>query len=309
MGPAGNTGAFIFGLSYDYAGVVETSCNQWCQILTILIWKVCCVWGNWTVNKLKNNSSRLFIGISCVALTACDAATMDTAAVVEVPVTEGGLLVAPTVPEAVTAPTLAEALQYDKLVVSDFDRILGDGGTVNTGIPGTSFEKVPTSNNAFFRGPGQVDVFTRAVTATPTGTVTDDDSIVGMTGTAKVTVNFKDSTFTGRLDEMFGVSATTFETGLVDGVLSIAGTLPRDVAQPNALDGRVAGTVTVLGTSYVLDMNADGLLRGTNPSSDVKVRAIGLSGEGTVAGSSAIAAITIVGDRFNGDGTGAYVNR
>jgi len=252
--------------------------------------------------ELKN-SVRLGASLAVLTLAACNSSSSDTTAVV----TQPPALVAPPVVPA--APTLAEALQISQLVSADQDRIMGDGGPVNTGIPGTVFEQVPTANTAFMRGPGEVTVFTRTVTATPAGTVTEDTAQLGMTGLARIAVDFADSTFTGSLDNMYAVDATTFATGLVGGSLTIAGTLPRTEDQPNALDGRAAGTVTAFGTSYILDINADGLLRGTNPSTDVKVRAFDLSGEGTVAGTASLAEITVVGDRYTGGGTGAYVNR
>jgi len=249
----------------------------------------------------KHKLTRLWLGISLVAMTACGSTSNGGASVVNVDAAGDALVPAPLA--ANTAPTLAQALQISQLVEQDMLRIGGDGTT--DGMPGTAFAQVPTANTAFFRGPSVASIFTRAVP----DEVAVDTALVEMIGTAKITVDFADNTFSGSVDDMYAVSATTLDTGLVDGSLALSGTLPRTDTQVNGLDGSATGSVAAFGTIYALDINANGILRGTNPTTDVKVRAISLSGEGTVAGSTSLSSIRIVGARFTGGGTGAFVNR
>lgn len=204
------------------------------------------------------------------------------------------------------APTLLEAVTFDSLAIQDQTRIAGDGTTV--GIPGTAFGPLnaTTTGKATYRGPGVVNVFERVMD----GNNTTDTTVVDMLGTAAVEFDFETDTFDGRIFDMFAVNLEG-ETDLVGGELTVANGGQADPAgRPTLLEADATGSLEAFGTTYDIEVGLEGLLRGTNTNADddIPVRAISLSGEGTVAGSMLLSEISIVGDKDAGN-EGAFINR
>lgn len=204
------------------------------------------------------------------------------------------------------APTLTEAVTFANLAEDDVTRIVGDG--VTAGIPGTAFGPLnaTTSGTATYRGPGSVSIFERQTN----GSNTVDTSVVDMLGTAAITVDFASDTFEGRVTDMFAGNAAG-ETDLVVGSLAIENGKQADpTGRPTLIEADATGSLNTFGTTYEVSAGVEGLLRGTNPSAGdgIPVKAISLSGEGTVAGSTLLSEISIVGDKDAGN-QGAFVNR
>lgn len=205
-----------------------------------------------------------------------------------------------------TAPTLVEAVTFADLAIDDQTRIAGDD--VTAGIPGTAFAALnaTTTGTATYRGPGVVSIFERVTS----GSNTTDTSVVDMLGTAAVTVDFGTDTFDGRVFDLFAVNDAG-ETDLVVGTVTIADGAQADaVGRPTLLEASATGSLETFGTTYDIDVGLEGLLRGTNPNAadGIPVRAISLAGEGTVANSTLLADIVIVGDK-DAANQGAFINR
>lgn len=210
--------------------------------------------------------------------------------------------------DVLTAPDTATALQYGNLAVDDFDRILGDG--VSNGIPGTAFNQIPEAGSASFVGPALVSIFERVVTVEGSTTNTVDTETVAIVGTSTVDFDFGSGEFTGTVDDMFAIDSETFATDLVDGVLSVNnGVQANPEGRPTVLAADAVGSLTAFEQTYDIDVDLNGLLRGTNPGADIPIKALSLEGlDGTIAGSSLLVNVGIVGDR-DAATTGAFVNR
>ena len=204
------------------------------------------------------------------------------------------------------APTLVEALQIANLAEDDTTRIVGNG--ITGGIPGTAFNALnaTTSGTATYRGPGFVSIFEREVN----GSNTVDTSVVDMLGTAAITVDFGPDTFDGSVRDLIAVNASG-EPDLVTGSVTVAnGAQVNPTDRPTLVAADATGSLEAFGTTYDIDVDLEGLLRGTNPGAadDIPVKAISLSGEGSVAGSPLLADVYIAGDKDAGS-VGSFVNR
>ena len=232
--------------------------------------------------------------VSLVALTAaCSSSTS----------TESGVSGASG---GATPPTLVETVRLGNLADNDITRIAGNG--VSGGIPGTAFVPLnaTTEGSATYTGPGVVSIFTRTVN----GSNTLDESVVDMLGTATVTFDFAEDAFTGRIRDMIAVNADG-ETDIVQGRVRIDNGGQADVEnRPTLLEADAEGNLEAFGTTYDIEVGVEGLLRGTNTEApdDIPVRAISLSGEGTVADSTLLSSIDLVGDK-DATNEGAFVNQ
>lgn len=204
------------------------------------------------------------------------------------------------------APTLVEVINFANLANDDFARIEGDG--ITDAIPGTAFAQLnaTTTGSATYRGPGGVSIFVRETNEA----TTSDVSVVDMLGTAAVTVDFESDTFDGKIVDLFAVNADG-GTDLVVGRVAIEdGKQVDPTGRPTAIAADATGSLEAFGTTYEIDVPLEGLLRGTNPSAadGIPVKAISLSGEGTVADSTLLADVFVVGDK-DAANQGAFVNR
>jgi len=248
--------------------------------------------------------------ISLVALTAaCSSNSSSTSGTGTLGVSGSG---GGPEPDPITA---AEFAAFSALAEQDKDRVapLGllvsddmDPTTIN-GIQGTKFAQLTatTSGQATYTGPGMIEIFDRSAGATPV-----DTTVVEMLGTATVTVEFTTDTFSGRIRDMYARNAAG-ETDFVDGTVNIInGDQVNPANRPTQVEADASGVLEAFGTTYTISAELDGLLRGTNPTAtdNIPVRAITLEGEGTVANSTSLVGIEVVGDKDAGN-VGNFVNR
>jgi len=131
-----------------------------------------------------------------------------------------------------------------------------------------------------------------------------------MVGTAAIEVDFETDTFDGRIFDLVAVNSDE-EIALVTGTVSIddGGQADPD-GRPTLIEAEATGALEAFGTTYDITVGLEGLLRGTNPNADddIPVKALNLGGEGTVADSTLLSEISLVGDK-DAANQGAYLNR
>lgn len=204
----------------------------------------------------------------------------------------------------VLVPDFGEALALAGRAETDAVRIIGNGTT--GGLPGTAFPQIPTTGSGAYAGPAGVSIYEREVTISGGNTTIEDTEVVGLLGTANVTVDFANGSFSGSITDLLAANAGQ-QTELAEGSLAISnGDFPNDL-RPTLMAGEASGEVTAFGTSYDLDYDLTGLLRGTNPGVDNPVKAISLQGQAEpVDGTELLSDIFIVGDKV-GNGEGAFL--
>jgi len=144
-------------------------------------------------------------------------------------------------------------------------------------IPGTAFAQIPTTGSAALTGSVVVSVSdSREVDG-----ATVYDKAVDMSGEVAMTYDFTDQTFEGELTDFIAVQydGNTFDTALVDGLLDVSGGQANAISRPTLLEGTAEGTLAVFDETYAIDMDLDGLMRGTRLSDPERVRAITLEGQ------------------------------
>lgn len=215
------------------------------------------------------------------------------------------------------APSIQEAERLVDLAESDFERLIGEGEectkAADTCMPGTKFEAIPETGTATYTGPGAVSIFERTVVRDADGnvTLTEDTEVVGMLGTSRITYDFAADTFSGTIEDMFAVDGKTLNTDLVAGEVVISQGTQANPKRPTLLNARATGTLEAFGDEYEIDVDLEGLLRGTNTNAevDIPVRALTLEGhDGKVAGSDLLVDVATVGDKAART-YGAYVGR
>jgi len=219
----------------------------------------------------------------------------------------------------------SEFIRIGNLGADDADRIIGTSELGTSGIPGTAFAQIPTTGEASFAGPGFVSI--GDLTTTTEGT--NWNALVTMVGEANVTYNFSSDTFSGDITDFVAMDISDEVQGLIDGtnlppsieeldpfaqkaigsILITNGIQSSPLDRPTELTATASGTVSAFGESYTINVPLEGLLRGTNPSTEIPVKAISLQGErGNVEGTDFEAVVDIATDKV-GSSAGAFVNR
>ena len=176
-------------------------------------------------------------------------------------------------------------------------RIAGDEFEEIDPLPGSAFVAIPDTGIAVFTGPGRVDIFSRSVTGAAGLTQTTDETVIGLQGEARISVDFAASTFSGTMDDFTALDPEDLSIADAAGSLSIEGGVGTGV--PNDLGGSFTGTITAFDEEYVLSGGLEGKLRGTrvDPGERSPIKALSLTGEDQeIAGRDLLADIVIVGE-------------